>query len=196
MKFFTALAFSGLVALVAAIPQSSSTTDVASSTSTAPLSPTASCIAACQNDINCQAGCVGVPAPNASMVNSTTECAAKCPQGSGSPADTEAYAKCQQGCISSLFFSATGTAASGAAETGASSATGNTEASTTDSSSGSSQTGSSSGGTATSGSGSSSSSTASGSAASTSHTGAASSNIQMGASAAGLMGIMLAALAL
>lgn len=74
MRFSAILLSAGFVALAAA--QSSLTT-----TSAAP-NPTTVCLNACDvGDVTCQASCVGVPAPDASMVNATNECAAACPQG-------------------------------------------------------------------------------------------------------------------
>jgi hypothetical protein len=61
------------------------------------------------------------------MVNDTHDCAAKCNQGSGSPADTKAYSDCVQSCISSHFYSgspATPKPASGSASAGSAAATG------------------------------------------------------------------------
>ena len=121
-------ALSGLLALAAA----QNADDNSSSTKTATLSPQASCAAKeCKffnnpnvshisfladlvsgepSDVCCLARCFEVPCPSEAMANDTTECAANCKQGDGSPKDTEEYARCQQNCFSSLFFPATATA--------------------------------------------------------------------------------------
>lgn len=73
---------------------------------TVPMTPVQSCVARCNpGDTNCQAVCVAVPNPNESQVNQTTECVARCPQGSGSQADTEAYTICRDNCINSIYLS-------------------------------------------------------------------------------------------
>ncbi|KAH8144758.1 uncharacterized protein LAJ45_11259 [Morchella importuna] len=109
MRFSAILLSAGFVALAAA--QSSSTT-----TSAAP-NPTTICLNACDTgDVTCQASCVGVPAPDASMVNATNECAAACPQGNGTAAETDAFSKCVQSCITNEFLSTS--AGAGATATG------------------------------------------------------------------------------
>ncbi|KAL1971732.1 hypothetical protein VTN31DRAFT_1820 [Thermomyces dupontii] len=118
-------ALSGLLALAAA----QNADDNSSSTKTATLSPQASCAAKeCEpSDVCCLARCFEVPCPSEAMANDTTECAANCKQGDGSPKDTEEYARCQQNCFSSLFFPATATATgsgNGATGTSGSSASG------------------------------------------------------------------------
>lgn len=73
------------------------------------------------SDICCQAACVGVPCPNDLQANQTTDCAAQCVQGNGTEEETAAYAACQSSCISSLFFPLSATAGGSAATgTGAS----------------------------------------------------------------------------
>jgi len=178
MKSFTILIFSALVAIVSATPQ-----ETASTTSVA-LTPEASCAIRCPgDDICCKARCVGVPCPNEAMANKTTECARGCPQGNGSPADTEAYGRCQLSCISSYFFTGTATlpAATGtAAASGSATGTATGSAASGSGSASGSQTGSA---------------TRSGGAASTSTAGAA--NVyQLGTSAAGIIGLVMAAFAL
>jgi len=176
MKSFTILIFSALVAIVSAIPQQTA------STTSVSLTPQASCAINCAgDDICCKAKCVGVPCPNEAMADKTTECAKACPQGNGSPADTEAYGKCQFACISSYFFTgtatspgATGTAAASRSATGTSTAVGSGSAS-------GSQT---------------ASATGSGTAASTSTGGAVNVQYQLGSSAAGIIGLIIAAFAL
>ncbi|KAL2756371.1 hypothetical protein ACRALDRAFT_2027920 [Sodiomyces alcalophilus JCM 7366] len=64
------------------------------------------CLGACDSgDVVCQAACIAVPAPNASQAVDATNCAARCDQGDGSPADTEAYSRCVGQCVSQHFFS-------------------------------------------------------------------------------------------
>lgn len=174
MKSLGILAFSALVALVSAIPEKASST-------TATLSPQASCAIKCPgDDICCQAKCIGVPCPNQGMANKTTECAAACPQGSGSPADTEAYGQCQFSCISSFFFTPSGTA------------TLPTEAATSPAST----TGAATQSGGSSGSGSQTASATSSGASAKSSGGAANPHHQLGSSAAGIIGLVMAALAL
>jgi hypothetical protein len=155
MRISSSVVLSGLLAVaVQAVPQGSATSS-ASATATAATSaptPTVSptpeqiCLGKCNpGDVDCQAACIVVPAPNQSvslpairldvsntisqMANDTHDCAAKCNQGSGSPADTAQFAACVQGCITSHFFSAgnatpaPGTA-SGTAGSGTATATG------------------------------------------------------------------------
>ena len=105
-------ALSGLLALaVAQNGDDNSSSTTSTSTKTATLSPQASCAAKnCEpSDVCCLARCFEVPCPSEAMANDTTECAANCKQGDGSPKDTEEYARCQQSCFSSLFFPATAT---------------------------------------------------------------------------------------
>ncbi|KAI9792526.1 MAG: hypothetical protein M1816_002046 [Peltula sp. TS41687] len=186
----------------------SSTVTLPASSVSVSLTPQQSCASQCApGDVNCTAICYGVPNPNASQVNQTTECAARCPQGSGSAADTEAYAKCQQGCITSIYLStrtedSTPTppaVVGGATSTSATGTTVTTGSTVTHSSSGSASgtstvTRSTSGSSAASAS-SSSSSTASASAASSSPSNAA-GHMQIGAPLAGLAGIVAALIAL
>jgi len=193
MKFSSVLTVFGLAAVAYAIPQASSSNSTithapATSASTvappAPIStsPTQLCLSRCaSSDICCQAACVSVPCPNPSQVNSTTECAAKCPQGNGTEPDTASYASCQSSCISSFFFASSSFNPSATASSGNGAAT--NIATTTGS-----------GSAATSGSGSESSS-ASGSAASHSPSGSA-NNLQLGTASFGIIGLLIAGLAL
>ncbi|OOF97360.1 hypothetical protein ASPCADRAFT_129047 [Aspergillus carbonarius ITEM 5010] len=136
MKFNSALALSSLLAL--AVAQDASSTS-SSATTTASLSPQASCATKCADtDICCIAQCYEVPCPNNAQANDTTSCVAACPQGSGSPSDQKSYASCQSSCYSSYFFPASATGASGSSATTA----GSNDASTTNSGSSSSSTGS------------------------------------------------------
>jgi len=176
MKSFTILVLSALVAMVSATPQETASTTVVS------LTPEASCAAKCAaDDICCKATCFHVPCPNEAMANKTTECARACPQGNGSPADTEAYGRCQSACISSYFFTGTATLPG---------ATGTAAASGSASHSAASGSGSGSGSQTA-------SATGSGSAATTKPSGAAANvQYQLGSSAAGIIGLVIAAFAL
>ncbi|RAL02357.1 uncharacterized protein BO80DRAFT_423778 [Aspergillus ibericus CBS 121593] len=187
MKFNSALALSSLLAL--AVAQDASSTS-SSATTTASLSPQASCATKCADtDICCIAQCYEVPCPNNAQANDTTSCVAACPQGSGSPSDQKSYASCQSSCYSSYFFPASATGSSGSSATTASS----NDASTTKSGS-SSSTGSSS--NSKSGSSGSGTSTATGSHASSTENAAAITQLKLGVSAAGVIGFVLAAWAL
>jgi len=115
MKFTNAVAVTILASAVYATPQatptSASSSPSAAATTDAPTvtytpSPQEQCVSSsCQGkDARCTASCWGVPAPNTDMANDTTECAAKCPQGDGSPEQTDKFAACVQGCISASFF--------------------------------------------------------------------------------------------
>jgi len=121
------------------------------------------------------------------MANKTTECARGCPQGNGSPADTEAYGRCQLSCISSYFFTGTATLS---ATTGTAAASGSATGTATGTATGSAASGSGSASGSQTGS-----ATRSGSAASTS-TGGAANVYQLGTSAAGIIGLVMAAFAL
>ncbi|KAK2740992.1 hypothetical protein FQN55_008547 [Onygenales sp. PD_40] len=175
MKSFTIFALAGLVASVAAIPQETAAPS-------ATLSPAAKCATECgKDDVCCQAACYDVPCPNEGMANKTTECAMKCPQGSGTPQDTIDYAKCQQECIKSYFFSGTGSLPAATGGSG-SSPTGSDGATITGTGSGSDPTGSAN--------------PTGGDASSTSSSGLAPANVQLGSTAAGVVGLLMAALAL
>ncbi|PGG98262.1 hypothetical protein GX51_06910 [Blastomyces parvus] len=172
MKLSTIFALAGLLVSVSALPAETT------------LTPAAKCAANCGTDICCQAKCYNVPCPSEDMANDTTQCAMKCPQGDGSPEQSLAFSKCQTDCINTHFFKGnnvipnpTGGAAppdntGGASPTGSGSPTEGGEATGT--------------GTPTSGS----TSTPSPS------VGAAAINVQFGSSAAGIVGLLMAALAL
>ncbi|PSK60460.1 hypothetical protein C1H76_4356 [Elsinoe australis] len=191
MKFSLTI-LAGLVGF--AVAQSGSgTQNTASSTSTS-LSPTQTCLNACAaGDVNCQAACLGNPFPNESQINATTECSMNCVQGNGTQAETEAYGQCLANCRASYFIS-TGTNFVGASATGAagSSATGSgSSAPASGSASATGRTGSA----ASSASG--AANTASGSASASASAGAAvyGATVQV-APFAGVMGLLMAALAL
>ncbi|KAK6330281.1 hypothetical protein TWF730_004776 [Orbilia blumenaviensis] len=111
MKFFaTALTtVVGLTALAAARPQDSITAAPASATPAgfdAAYSSTLSCINACgAGNVHCQAGCQGLPVPDADALNATHDCVAACPPG-GDAEKNAAWAVCQQKCVSSLYYTA------------------------------------------------------------------------------------------
>lgn len=185
---FSIIALTGLAALVAAQDSTAS-----APTATVSLSPEASCAAKCAgNDICCKAQCYKVPCPDDSMANDTTACAAKCPQGSGTPSDTEAYAKCQQSCFSSLFFPATVNSAAATQTSGFVADTTGTGVNPTGTSKSSDNSKSSNDG-----SDSNSESSTTSAAGAANSTGAASRlSLELGGSAAGLLGVVMAALAL
>lgn len=89
---------------VAAIPQDQTSTITSAPSPTTTQSATEICLGKCDSaDVTCQARCVGVARPNESQIAETTECAAKCDQGDGSPEATEKYADCQQACLAKYF---------------------------------------------------------------------------------------------
>ncbi|KAI9039686.1 uncharacterized protein KD926_009156 [Aspergillus affinis] len=187
-----------LIALTAllglTVAQSSTSTGQASAT--ASLTPEASCAKKCtETDLCCVASCYKVPCPSDSQANDTVDCVAACPQGTGSPSDTDRYAKCQNSCYSSHFFPATKLTDSDSNSKTTATANSDSKTTATDKDSKSSATGSS--GSHHSGSGSSASatgsSTSSGSEASSTANAAA---LKLGASTAGVIGLVLGALAL
>lgn len=105
----SAIILSGLFSLTFAQSSASQST---SATTTAPLTPQASCLSKCAaGDVNCQAICVGVPHPGSAQTNATTDCVAKCDQGDGSTAASQAYSKCRDACISSYIITMPGNTA-------------------------------------------------------------------------------------
>jgi hypothetical protein len=137
MKYTTAL----IAFAASALAQSSAITSAPATTAAPSVSPSISCVQACNpGDVTCQASCLGIARPNSSQAVETTECAARCDQGDGSAEATQKYSDCVQGCIASLFPSsqtanipgagaaASGSAASGSAASG-SAATGSNRAS-------------------------------------------------------------------
>ncbi|KAI9860701.1 MAG: hypothetical protein M1824_002992 [Vezdaea acicularis] len=199
MKFSATIILSAFVAAlpVLAIPQSATGTTAVSATGTSSsaaattTSAEQACLAKCANgDVTCQAACITVPAPNDLMANQTTECAAKCDQGSGSPSDTQKYSDCVQGCISSYFYSPSSTIASA---TGTGGTAASATATGTNTSGKPSGTGASASATGTkSGS---STGTATGASASASKTNAA-GQFRFGAPLAGAAGLFAVGLAL
>jgi len=102
MKYSTAILSLGFAALVAAVPQAT--------TSSPGANPTIACINACDpTDTNCRAHCQGLPVPDAAAISATNQCEANCPKGSGTAADNDTYATCLKGCVSSLYFTASST---------------------------------------------------------------------------------------
>ncbi|PLB45171.1 hypothetical protein P170DRAFT_274320 [Aspergillus steynii IBT 23096] len=186
-----------LIALTAllglAVAQSSTSTGEASATTS--LSPEASCAKKCSdNDLCCVASCYKVPCPSDSQANDTVSCVAACPQGTGSPSDTDRYAKCQSSCYSSHFFPATKLSDSGSSATHASSNSDSKTTGTSDDDS-SSATGSSTGHHSGSGSSASASATGTSSGSEASETANAAA-LKLGVSTAGVIGLVLGALAL
>lgn len=102
-----------LLGLAVAQSDSSSSTTAASSTNSAAdaTSSIASCIAACEvGDVNCQAVCVNVPAPNESQILATNECSRnECTQGDSGPEDTKKYGECLASCASQYYYVSGGT---------------------------------------------------------------------------------------
>ncbi|KAG5289586.1 hypothetical protein I7I48_08954 [Histoplasma ohiense] len=169
MKSFTIFALAGLLACVSALPQDSQPQQ-----SQAPLPPSVLCSNQCADgDVCCKADCFHVPCPNNTMANDTIECTAQCAKGDGSPGATEKYAMCVGSCIKQHFFSTTSAMPNPTGTAG-----------TPTSSSGS--------GGETTGNGSQTSATSSASPSA----GAAANNAQLGSSAAGIIGLLMAALAL
>ena len=120
-------AFIPIVALLGlAVAQSDTTTSAASSTNSAAdsTSSVASCIAACEvGDVDCQAVCVNVPAPNESQILATNECSRnECTQGDSGAEDTKKYGECLASCASQYYY-VSGSTPTGVV-TAASSATG------------------------------------------------------------------------
>jgi len=129
---FASIIIAGTLAVLAHAQSSSTTTKASSTTSVVPTlsadqARIQACLEACKpDDVNCKANCITVPSPSHAQANQTTECVAKCPQGSGSPADTEAYRACVDGCIAQYYYTSTGapagvTTAGGATGTGSAS---------------------------------------------------------------------------
>ncbi|EER43242.1 conserved hypothetical protein [Histoplasma capsulatum var. duboisii H88] len=174
MKAFTIFALAGLLACVSALPQDSQPQQ-----SQAPLPPSVLCANKCADaDVCCKADCFHVPCPNNAMANDTTACTAKCPKGDGSPGATEKYAQCVGSCIKQHFFSATSAMPNPTGTAGT-------------------PTGSSGSGGETTGNGSQTGASQTGATSSASPSaGAAANNAQLGSSAAGIIGLLMAALAL
>ncbi|KAJ0107936.1 hypothetical protein J7T55_007148 [Diaporthe amygdali] len=191
---FTSIIVAGAFALFASAQDTTATSSVTATAATTDAAQASelACLNACDaGDVNCQAKCISVPAPNGSQVNATTECVANCDQGDGSQAETDAYASCVQNCINDNYFTSGGTpAATGGSGSSGSTASGASATATgTDSSDSSSSSGSAT-------SGSSSSSTSSGSSSSASASGSAADSIKVGMTGLGLLGFMAAAIAL
>ncbi|RMJ25707.1 hypothetical protein PHISP_03438 [Aspergillus sp. HF37] len=135
------------------------------------LSQQASCASDCGvTDVCCMANCYNMPCPSDSNPNKAAECVSSCPTG-----DPQAYADCQHDCYNKYFWQdGTSTAAQS-----------NNQATATGSEATSTGTGSDSG-----------SSTATGTGAAPSNSDNAGAPVKLGASAAGLMGLIMAALVL
>jgi len=103
MKFSAVLLSAASVALVAA----SATTAAPATTQLTYTPEQQKCLDDCGSNLNCQAECLGAPAPNSSMLVQVHDCYAKCDHGDGSPAATEKFAKCGQACISEHYYAST-----------------------------------------------------------------------------------------
>jgi len=192
MRFFTALAAFGLVALATAQNATTTARNATSLTSTSVASNTASldpqvrCLQSCGSaDVCCQAKCVGVPCPSQSQANATTSCIAKCPQGNGTASETEKYADCEAACVSSYYMSSSATPVPTASETGTNSASATpfSFGSSTADGSGAASTGGSATG-------------ASASASATGDSGNGADSLHIGTVAFGFMALVMTALAL
>jgi len=210
--FVPIVAFLGLVAA-----QSETSSGTATSTSSSVgTDPTTACLAECEvDDVNCKALCVNVPAPDEDQINATNECSRnECTQGDSGPEDTKKYGECLASCAADFYYTSGGSVTGVA--TGASSATGastpnnssaettGTDSSASSTGSSASQTGSSSDSSETESSATSSASESAESAASSASdaaasesTGAASAlTLGNGMIASGVVGLMVAAIAL
>ncbi|CAI7595004.1 unnamed protein product [Penicillium glandicola] len=192
---FSILALSALLAFAAA----ADTTTVNPSTIT--TTPEAECAKSCEaRDICCTAKCYNVPCPSENQANDTNDCVSACPQGTGSPADAQKYADCEQSCLNSHFWGGSGATATHSSTT----STTGTASTATQTSSDSSSTDASSSGTSDSSDNtsdntsddSSSSSTTTSSSGFSQQTTNAGANVKLGASAAGLLGLVVVAFAL
>ncbi|KAJ5807906.1 hypothetical protein N7474_009175 [Penicillium riverlandense] len=174
---FNVLALSALLAL--AVAQDTTTAHHAATTADAQDR----CVGDA-NDVCCRARCYKVPCPSDSQANDTNSCVAACPQGNGSAADTQRYSDCEQNCYSSHFFPATNVR-NGQTETVSAGNTAVTE------------TGASvSVVTNSAGSPVSTFTTATNTAKGVTQTTNAASHVNLGASAAGLLGLVVAAFAM
>lgn len=146
-------AFIPIVALLglAAAQSETSNTGSASATSSGPApGSTEACLADCAvGDVNCQAVCVNVPAPNEQQIEATNECSVnECTQGDSGPEDTKKYGECLASCASDYYYvsgsTPTGVVTAKSSGTAASTPADTSADSTTDSGSSASATGSSS----------------------------------------------------
>lgn len=142
-------AFLPIVALLGLAAAQSETSGSATGTSSAADSnPTTACLADCAvGDVNCQALCVNVPAPNEDQINATQECSRnECTQGDSGPEDTKKYGECLASCAADFYYTSggtvTGVATAASSATGSSTPNNGTDASTTGTGSSSSATGS------------------------------------------------------
>ncbi|KAK0618367.1 hypothetical protein B0T17DRAFT_335872 [Bombardia bombarda] len=176
----TSLFLAGVLAVLTSA-QSPSTTATASAAQSSQLA----CLKACDpGDVSCTSRCIAVPNPNESQVNATNNCVAACPRGTGTADDNLAYAECVDDCIGRYYFTTSGTPApTGGAGSGSNS---NVNAATgvsafTSDAAAATGTGSATG-------------TGTGSAASSTSTGAA-DVLHVAGSAAGVLGLLAALLA-
>ncbi|KAI1336452.1 hypothetical protein F5Y15DRAFT_394742 [Xylariaceae sp. FL0016] len=86
------------------------TTNSADAAASSAAAATQQCLDNCDpSDNSCRASCIAVPSPDNQNVNATTECVAACPQGNGTTTDNANYADCVDGCIAQYYYASTGT---------------------------------------------------------------------------------------
>lgn len=145
-------AFLPIVALLglAAAQSETSSGSATGTSSSAAAGSTEACLADCAvGDVNCQAVCVNVPAPNESQIEATNDCSRnECTQGDSGPEDTKKYGECLASCASNYYYvsggTPTGVATARSSATDSSSPASGSAGSTTGSGSSASETGSSS----------------------------------------------------
>ncbi|KAK1834684.1 hypothetical protein QBC39DRAFT_342537 [Podospora conica] len=97
-----------LLAGFAALATAQSSVSVAPSAQSSEQAAITRCLAACnEGDVDCSAKCISVPNPNENDANATNKCVAECPQGKGSEAENLAYADCITKCINTYFYTIT-----------------------------------------------------------------------------------------
>ncbi|KAM0713883.1 hypothetical protein Q7P37_010845 [Cladosporium fusiforme] len=104
-------AFVPFVALLGLAAAQSETTSSAASGTSSSTDPTATCLAACKSgDVNCQAQCVNVPFPDEAQIDATLQCSTnECSQGDSGPEDTKKYGECLASCASDFYYVSGGT---------------------------------------------------------------------------------------
>jgi len=139
-----------LLGLAAAQSETSNSNSASSTSSSAAAGSTEACLADCAvGDVDCQAVCVNVPAPNASQIEATNQCSVnECTQGDSGPEDTKKYGECLQSCANDFYYTSgatpTGVATVNTAATASSTPADSSAGSTTGTGSTASSTGSSS----------------------------------------------------
>jgi hypothetical protein len=187
MRFFKTFLYAGALSVAAAQATTGNnaptpTAGAADPAQTSAQAAMIKCIEACTpGDVNCTAKCIAVPNPDASQVDATHDCVAKCPQGNGTETDILNYENCVNGCVGKYYYTATGTPQATDAP-GSGSGSNNSPSGSGSITPGVSQSGSPTG-------------SASGAAASTSSK-AAADIVHVAGSAAGLIGFLAAFLAI